>query len=138
MFRRRHYIVKSLLGLLVIVLFAGCATPTVESRKQERYAAYQALSPELKAAVDHGSIKAGMSMDAVYIAWGQPAQVLQGGNAGGESTTWLYEGGYLEETRYWGYRRVHYDYNPRSYVRAEIVFVNGVVKEWHTLPQPVY
>jgi hypothetical protein len=130
--------VKLFLGLLVVVFLVGCATPSVESRKQERYAAYQALSPEMKAAVDHGSIKAGMPMDAVYIAWGQPAQVLQAGNGGGESVTWLYEGGYLEETRYWGYRRVHYDYNPRSYVRAEIVFVNGVVKEWRTLPQPVY
>ncbi|MDB6015864.1 MAG: hypothetical protein JWR19_353 [Pedosphaera sp.] len=125
--------------MLFILLFAGCTTPTtVESRKQERYAAYQALSPEMKAAVDHGGIKVGMPMDAVYIAWGAPSQILQSGSAAGEATTWLYEGGYMEETRYWGYRRVHYDYNPRTYVRAQVVFMNGAVSEWHTLPEPVY
>ncbi len=124
--------------LLVGLLLAGCATTqTVESRKQERYAAYQALSPELKAAVDQGQVKSGMSMDAVYIAWGKPSQVVSGGNAAGETTTWIYQGGYVQETRFWGYSRLHYAYTPLTYVRAQVIFVNGLAKEWQTFPEPV-
>ena len=127
--------------LLVFVL-AGCATHgTIQSREQERAAAYAALSPEMKTMVDQGRVKVGMSMDAVYIAWGKPEEVLQSGNAQGELTTWIYRGSFLEETRYWVGRRYPYlahDYEPRSYVRAEIVFSNGVVQSWRTLPQPAY
>lgn len=120
----------------------GCATTsTIESRKQERVAAYAALSPEFKSLVDGGQIRKGMSEDAVYIAWGRPAQILQQEDQSGAATIWLYEGGWMEETRYWygrRYPRLEHDYQPRSYVRAEIVFVDGRVVSWRTLPQPVY
>ena len=51
----------SIFALLAVVWFgAGCATrPTIASRKQERAAAYAALSPEFKSAVDQGQIKGG-------------------------------------------------------------------------------
>lgn len=128
--------------LLPMVLFAGCATRnTIQSREQEHPAAYAALSPEIKDLVNQGQIKVGMTTNAVYMAWGPPAQVLQSGNQAGESTTWVYIGNFLEQTRYWAGRRypyLYYDYQPRAYVRAEIIFVNGVVQAWHTLPQPVY
>ena len=35
--------------LLATLLLTGCATSTVQSRKQERAAAYAALTPELQA-----------------------------------------------------------------------------------------
>ena len=127
--------------LLPAIFFvtAGCAsTDSLASRKQERHAAYAALPPDMKASVDQGRVKAGMNMDAVYLAWGKPSQVVAGGNQAGETTTWIYEGGYVDEERYWGPRRVHYDYTPRTYVRGQVVFVNGVVKEWQTFPEPVY
>lgn len=140
---------KSLLILLVALgLVCGCATSTVEKRKQERYGAYSALSPEVKGLVDQGKIKVGMSMDAVYVAWGKPSQILRGESAAGSTVTWLYHGFYLETYRYWSYRGSYYgyrcypephlefDYHPRSYVRAEIIFENDVVKEWRSLPQP--
>jgi hypothetical protein len=92
-----------------------------------------------------------MNMDAVYIAWGKPAQVLQQEDQHGASTIWLYEGGWWEESRYWTYRQVvgrgdqvylerylESDYQPRSYVSAEIVFIKGVVNSWRTLPQPAH
>ena len=88
-----------------------------------------------------GRIKTGMTTDAVYIAWGPPSEVLQGGDQHGDYTTWIYRGSFLEETRYWAGRPYPYlahDYEPRTYVRAEIIFVNGVVQSWRTLPQPVY
>ena len=134
-----------------MLLTAGCATTsTVETRKQERYNAYSELSPEQRTAVDAGQIKVGMSMDAVYIAWGSPSQILAGESSQGASVTWIYHGTYFEEHQFWGYpyyghygycRRYYYpgpylayDYSPRTYVRAEVRFVGGIVKEWRSLP----
>jgi len=88
--------------------------------------------------VNKGNIKVGMPMDAVFIAWGPPAQVLKGGSAAGEQIVWLYAGGYVEEVRYWGHRHIHSDYYPRTYTSAEVVFAQGVVSSWRTLPQPEY
>ena len=137
--------------LVGFVLLAGCATSTVDSRKKERQAAYNAISPEDKELVDKGQIQTGMSQDVVYIAWGRPSQILQNqeGNSGMQ-TVWLYEGTTMEETRYWTFRQVPYrgdifleryldrDYDPRAYVSAEIVFVGGKVASWRTLPRPTY
>ena len=136
--------------LLIGVLATGCATSTIESRKQERLNAYSSLSPELKSQVEQGKIKVGMSLDAVYIAWGKPSQILTGESARGSTVTWLYHGTYLEEHSYWVSRSYHpryhafpetyleHDSYPRGYVRAEIVFENGAVTEWRSLPQPAY
>ena len=136
-----QFIVKrGLFVLLAGMLLMGCATNGVETRKKERAAGYAALSPEFKTLVSDGQIRRGMSEDAVYIAWGKPAQILQVEDMNGLRVSWIYTGGWLEETRYWyGNRRVpQTDYQPRSYVKAEIVFSNGVVESWQTLPQPVY
>jgi hypothetical protein len=136
------FVKQASLVLLAVVFLAGCATPsTIQSREKERAAVYASFSPEIKGLVDQGQIKAGMTTDAVYIAWGPPEQALQSGNQKGEYTTWVYLGSFLEETRFWAGRRYPYlahDYEPRTYVRAEIVFVNGVVQSWRTLPQPGY
>lgn len=125
--------------LIAIIVLTSCAsTNTIPARKQERSAAYAGLPPDMKSMVDQGQIKIGMPMDAVYIAWGAPAQVLQSENPTGAATTWLYNGGWIEETRFWARRHLETYYQPRTYVRAEVVFVNGVVQEWRTLPQPEY
>ena len=129
---------KLSITILLALLVIGCATNNVESRKHERAAAYSNLSPEMKALVDQNRIKVGMPMDAVYIAWGKPAEVLEHESQEGGSTTWLYYGGFMEESRYWGRRYPYHDYQPRTYVSAEVVFVNGVVASWRNLPQPVY
>lgn len=133
-------IVKSLLAALVAMLLAaGCATHgTVQSRIQEKYAEYSALPPQFKTAVDQGRVMAGMSMDAVYIAWGKPSQVVSGGNQTGETITWLYEGAFLQETTYIGARHIYNAYSPGGYVKAQVVFVNGKVTQWQTFPAPGY
>jgi hypothetical protein len=142
---------SSILLFLLALFFTGCATSnTIEKRRVERSAAYESLSPEMKAAVDQGQIKIGMPMDAVYIAWGRPAQILTGESAGGSTTTWLYYGTQLEEVRYWAYRPycwggrysygapyLEFDYYPRNYVRAEVLFEKDVVKSWRSLPPPL-
>ncbi|HEU5069326.1 MAG TPA: hypothetical protein VFV96_02820 [Verrucomicrobiae bacterium] len=137
-----------LLLLSAGLLMTGCATKTPASRAAERPAAYAALTSTQRELVDQGQIKVGMTTDAVYIAWGKPAQVLQSEDEHGAVTTWLYEGGWMEETRYWAYRQIgtgrdrfleRYlinDYQPRTYIRAELHFVDGVLKDWRTLAQP--
>ncbi|MDB6040435.1 MAG: hypothetical protein JWM99_4276 [Verrucomicrobiales bacterium] len=113
--------------------------------------AYQALSPEQQKLVDDGQIKVGMSADAVYIAWGPPSETLESEDQRGHATIWRYYGTWLQENRYWAYRETTVggpdlqleryltsDYNPRDYVRAEIVIVGGNVQSWHTLPRPTY
>ena len=89
-------------------------------------------------------------MDGVYIAWGPPFQILTGESAGGTTITWLYSGTYLQEYRYWSYRPYYYgrhsypyagpyvdhDYASRSYTSAEVIFENGLVKQWRSLPLP--
>lgn len=133
---------------ILLFLIVGCATSTIESRRKEKIAVYQQLSPELRELVDKGQIKVGMPTDAVYISWGPPSQIAQGEDESGRTTTWLYEGSYLEQYRFWNYREVRLkdgvfleryldtDYTPRSFVRAEITFVNGIVKNWRTLSAP--
>ncbi|PYM16250.1 MAG: hypothetical protein DME18_01935 [Verrucomicrobia bacterium] len=142
-----HYLIL-LLGCL---LLAGCASSTIESRKKERAAAYAALPQQERELADKGQIQTDMSQDAVYIAWGPPAQILQNQSGNnGVQTVWLYEGTTMQETRYWTFREVPYrghifleryldrDYDPRAYVSAEIVFVGGKVASWRTLPRPTY
>ena len=134
--------------ILIAAFFTGCATSTVEKRKQERYGAYSALAPEQRELVDQGRVKVGMSPDAVYIALGKPAEILQQETQAGATTHWLYHGSSLREYRYWTYRGVRVgnryysepymaqDYYLQPYVRSEIIFQDGVVREWRTLPSP--
>lgn len=132
--------------LLGSLSLTGCATSTIESRRHERLAAYNALSPEHRLAADAGRIEAGMPMDAVYIAWGKPSQIVPGEPSQGVTVTWLYRGTYKENQSFWSdYDRWHdsgyytapyatHDSHPRSYLRAEVRFAGGVVKEWYSLP----
>jgi hypothetical protein len=150
--RRTKDPVKRIASILLLVLFAaGCATSTVDKRKQERSSAYTSLAPEFRALVDQAQIKVGMPMDAVYIAWGKPSQILTGESSSGTTTTWIYSGTAWQEHRYWNYRYypggryygypqpyLDYDYVPLTYTAAEVVFENGVVKSWRNItpPQP--
>jgi len=130
----------TLLLLLAVFLATGCATSTIESRMREKAASFAAMPPEVQKLVETGQIRRGMSEDAVYIAWGKPGQIVQQEDERGMVEFWLYQGGWLEETRYWPrYSRVPVtDYQPRAYVSAEVTFVKGIVDSWRTLPQPVY
>jgi hypothetical protein len=140
-----------ILALLAVTVLCGCSRSTIQTRSQERAATYGSLPSEVRELVDQGRIKSGMTRDAVYIAWGRPAQILTGEGPNGVTTeTWLYQGTALQEYRYWGYRpyvrgnaiypeaSLRHDYFPRGYVSAEVIFENGVVHAWRTLPQPVY
>src|SRR5687768_1646095 len=141
-----------MLCLLASLLLCSCAS-TAESRRKEKLSAYSSLDSEFQTLVDQGRIKVGMPMDAVYIAWGKPSQTIHSESSSGQTVTWLYHGTYLQEYRYWSYRPWSYhgyypyyysapyldfDYIPHHYVRAEVMFEDGLVKQWRTLPQGRY
>lgn len=138
-----------------LLWLAGCATPAatdpklIAKRRAERATAYAALSEEYRTQVDLGQIKVGMNEDAVYIAWGPPAQALRSGDASGERVTWLFHNSTADEYLSWRYREVprkdgtvflerflERDYNYRDYVSAELVFMNGQLQSWRMLPKP--
>jgi len=145
------YLKKLLLLGVTGLLAAGCATSTIESRTRERAATYDALSPEWRDLVNQGEIKVGMPMDAVYVAWGKPSQILNSETSSGTTTTWRYQGTSYQENRYWthGYLAhstygygygypwpyLQYDYVATPYLAAEVVFKKGVVKNWQNLNQ---
>lgn len=140
------------LALLVGIL--GCASaPTdprqIAKRRVERAAAYQALTPEQRSLVDRGQVQVGMPEDAVFIAWGKPAQVLRRGDATGEETTWLYSRSTTDQFVNWNYievqgrdgnryldRVVTTEYAFQDYVSARLTFRGGVLTQWETLPSP--
>jgi len=146
---------STILSLTVCAFFglcAGCASPsTVSKRIQERAAAFATLPEDQRQLVQNGQIKVGMSGDAVYMAWGQPSEVLETEDARGHAYIWRYYATWMQESRYWAYREVSRggpdlyleryltsDYTPRDYVRAEIIFMDGKVQSWRTLPRPAY
>jgi hypothetical protein len=144
----KQSLIPLLLAPVMTLILTACSTSTIETRRTEKMSSYQALSPEMRSLVDRGQIKVGMPADAIYISWGSPSEVLQSEDASGPKTIWLYHGSYMEEYRYWNYREVQLkdgvfleryldrDYNPRSFVSAEIIFENGIVQRWRMLPRP--
>ncbi len=144
-------IIARSLALALGLLVAGCASTrsTIETRRQERLAAYQAFSEEDRTAVDRGQLRVGMSEDAVYISWGKPAQVVESADASGQTITWLYEGQTSDDLLRWRQypvprpdgtvyfdRNLERDIYVRNYVAAELVFRGGRLQSWRTMPKP--
>jgi len=127
-----------LTAIVSLLATTGCSTlsgSNLETRKKERYSAYQALPADIRQAVDAGTLKAGMNTDAVYIAWGSPSEMISGGNASGEYVTWIYKAQYIQQVESFGYR-LRTEYINSTYVRAQAIFVGGQLKEWQSFPHP--
>src|SRR5262245_55750565 len=102
--------------LAALVVLTACAT-TVDRRQariQERLTTYTNLSPEFRAAVDRGEIKVGMPPGAVYMAWGNPAQILKGESGAGATETWIYQDIHYMSYPVYGYG-FGYPYYPYHY-----------------------
>lgn len=70
------------------LIFSGCAT--TETRISEHPEIYQSLSARDQALVSQGQIRAGMTMDAVWLAWGTPDQKIPDNMGNRPTETWLY------------------------------------------------
>ncbi len=79
---------RALTAAAVLVLAAGCETPTTRARLHP--GAFAKLSAADQRLVLAGKVRDGLTADAVYIAWGEPDEkrATTGGKEPAES--WLY------------------------------------------------
>lgn len=70
------------------MIFSGCATPG--GRISQHPEMYQSLSPRDQALVSQGQIRQGMTMDAVWLAWGTADQKIPANVRGRPAETWVY------------------------------------------------
>ncbi|PWT80858.1 MAG: hypothetical protein C5B58_10765 [Acidobacteria bacterium] len=122
-------------GALVL---ASCST--IESRISEHPEIYRNLSSRDRALVSQGNIRAGMSANAVWLAWGSPDSKVIGNMRGHSTETWIYV--YYETYPYYGpygpgfgfygdpfYDPFYYSLIPPSipYPNKTVTFSNGRV-----------
>jgi outer membrane protein assembly factor BamE (lipoprotein component of BamABCDE complex) len=88
------FFMKRISKTLLLGLTAGalCLTSceTVENRISEHQDMFNTLSRRDQALVRQGQIRSGMSMNAVWLAWGSPAQKTYGEMRGRQTETWIY------------------------------------------------
>src|SRR5438477_13073295 len=70
------------------LILASCST--TETRISGHPEIYQSLSSRDQALVSQGQIRAGMSQNAVWLAWGSPDRKIVGNMRGRPSETWIY------------------------------------------------
>lgn len=70
------------------LILASCST--TETRISKHPEIYQALSPSDQALVSRGQIRAGMSQNAVWLAWGSADRKIVGNMRGRPTETWIY------------------------------------------------
>ena len=89
------------------LVLSGCST--TETRMSDHPEIFQSLSPRDQELVKAGKIREGMSMDAVWIAWGTPDQKATGVARGKPVETWVYNDYYYANSYY------PYPYGPYGY-----------------------
>jgi hypothetical protein len=70
------------------LILASCST--TETRISKHPEIYQALSPSDQALVSRRQIRAGMSQNAVWLAWGSADRKIVGNMRGRPTETWIY------------------------------------------------
>jgi hypothetical protein len=101
---------------------------------------YQSLSPRDQALVSQGQIRAGMTMDAVWLAWGKPDQKIPNNMDGRATETWVYLR-YETPPSYGGpysYGPFDWTYIPPKFVNPSrgVTFANGRVVFFRYLTPP--
>jgi hypothetical protein len=87
--QRRVLSVALTFGIAVgIMTLTSCAT--TEARISQHPEMYQRLSPSDQALVSQGQIRPGMTMDAVWLAWGTPDQRIPDKMRIRPTETWVY------------------------------------------------
>ena len=117
-------------------LLTSCGTPG--TRISQHPEIYQHLSSRDQALVSQGQIRPGMTMDAVWLAWGTPEQKIPGPMR--DSETWVYVR-YETPPSYGGpyyYGPFDWSYIPPKFVYPSrgVTFSNGKVVFFRYLPSP--
>jgi hypothetical protein len=92
------------------LFFGGCSTP--ESRISKNPDLYHSLPARQQQLVTQGQIAPGMSRNAVWLAWGNPGQKVNGYARGNATETWVY---FTTTTYGYGYGYGPYGYGPWGY-----------------------
>jgi hypothetical protein len=129
-----------------LLLTVGCATDAVEDRRHDKWMEYSALPQDQREMVEQGQIRAGMSQEAVEIAWGLPTESLEADTDAGHVTLWRYEVGKKKKAA-WTFleirrggqsvleRRPLMKKDPRPQMGTEIEILRGRVLRWRSLPK---
>jgi hypothetical protein len=120
------------------LILVGCAT--TESRISQNPEMYQHLSARDQALVNQGQIRKGMTMDAVWLAWGTPDQKIPDNMGDRPTETWLYLR-YQTPPSYGGpysYGPFDWSYIPPKFPYASkgATFSNGRVVFFQYVPPP--
>ena len=136
-------------GILALAA-AGCQSSGVAQRRAQRPEAYHSLDAATQRLVNKGKIQNGMDTNAVFIAWGPPADAfvvnLPGG---GQRLIWNYEGnwvyvfwrrtppsGYMADRGTYETTRNERWRKPITYVAKSVTFSDGKVIEWKKYDPP--
>ena len=120
------------------LILSGCGTTGY--RISQHPEMYQSLSPTDQALVSQGQIRTGMTMDAVWLAWGAPEQKIPGNMRGHPTETWVnlryntppsYGGPYYYGPFDWSYIPPKFPYPSKG-----VTFSNGRVVFFRHLPSP--
>jgi hypothetical protein len=120
------------------MIFSGCATPG--GRISQHPQIYQSLSSGDQALVSNGQIRQGMTMNAVWLAWGTADQKIPANIRGRPAQTWVYLR-YETPPSYGGpyyYGPFDWSYIPPKFIypiRA-VTFSNGTVEYFGQLAPP--
>jgi hypothetical protein len=137
--KRRVVFVALIIGIAASALiFTGCAT--TEARISQHPEMYQRLSARDQALVSQGQIRPGMTMDAVWLAWGTPDQKIPGDVRGRSTGTWVYLN-YETPPSYGGpyyYGPFDWSYIPPKFIYPSkgVTFSNGRVVFFRYLAPP--
>ena len=120
------------------LIFTGCAT--TEARISRHPEMYQRLSSRDQSLVSQGQIRPGMTMDAVWLAWGKPDQKIPANAGDGHGETWVYLR-YETPPSYGGpyiYGPFDWSYIPPKFVYPSrgVTFSNNKVVFFRYLPSP--
>ncbi|MBI2814900.1 MAG: hypothetical protein HYX71_11515 [Opitutae bacterium] len=79
------------LGLLAVLLAAGCASSSPMSRIDANRALYESWPFEIQEAVLNGRVVAGMTPEMVEMVLGKPKEIMSRQGKKGEEEVWTYK-----------------------------------------------
>jgi hypothetical protein len=84
-------VLRRTVGLLLLLVLAGCETNSITRRIEEKSTAYARLAPGQQANIRQGVIELGFTADMVYMALGHPGKTTIRHTAEGPVGIWIYD-----------------------------------------------